>query len=652
MDRALADLVEISKRVGRDPALVGVGGGNTSVKTDDGRHMYIKASGVHIGEVAEEVGWRRLNLGTVRSILTDRWVAQLPEEKRQAAIVARLSVACEDEVEAAGRPSTESHFHALLGRCVAHLHPPAVLAYVCARNGQAEIERLLGADDPPPLWVPYTNPGWALAKRIAGLVGRYEREHGRPPSVLFLQNHGLLASADGVEPLLREVERVVKVLAKHLPPVSAKKRARPTREAVATARLRLRQALFQAAGARVCVRHIPDSEIGGLLQSKQVKLVAGLAACTPDEVVYANGSPIWVEKVESGSVARAIERRVNQEGLVPAAVLAKDLGLFATGGVAALNAVAEMARSSLLVKWQAARMGGARALPKSRRRFISDWEAESYRKHIAESERGGELAGRIALVTGAGSGLGRSIALGLAKAGAAVALADVDAEATRAAADMITEQSEGAAIAVQCDVTNEAQVEATYAHVLDEWGGLDILVNAAGIAPAYDLVGLPVEAWTKTLDVNLTGYFLMGRAAARIMIEQGIGGSIINLSSKSGLEASKTNTPYNATKAGEIHMARGWALELGQHGIRVNSVAPGNVFQGSKIWGPEYIKACAKKYGIKPSEVIPFYVSKTALGREITGQDVADSVLFLCSDRARTITGQTLVPDGGQVFVR
>lgn len=184
------------------------------------------------------------------------------------------------------------------------------------------------------------------------------------------------------------------------------------------------------------------------------------------------------------------------------------------------------------------------------------------------------------------------------------------------------------------------------------WGGLDILVNAAGIAPAYPLVDLPVDKWRLALEVNLTGYFLMARAAARIMIKQGIGGSIINISSKSGLDASKNNTPYNTTKAGELHMARGWALELGEYGIRVNCLCPGNVFEGSKIWNPQYIKVCAKKYGIKPEEVIPYYVSRTALKREIKGQDVADSVVFLCSDKARTITGQILVPDSGQVMVR
>jgi NAD(P)-dependent dehydrogenase (short-subunit alcohol dehydrogenase family) len=205
---------------------------------------------------------------------------------------------------------------------------------------------------------------------------------------------------------------------------------------------------------------------------------------------------------------------------------------------------------------------------------------------------------------------------------------------------------------IKCNVTDEISVREAFTTLLTNWGGLDILVNAAGVAPAYALVDLPVDKWRFALEVNLTGYFLMAREAARIMIRQAIGGNIVNVSSKSGLDASKNNTPYNATKAGEIHIARGWALELGEYGIRVNSVAPGNVFEGSKIWNPEYIKVCAKKYGIKPEEIITYYVDKTALRREIKGQDVADSVVFLCSDKARTITGQTLVPDSGQVMVR
>ncbi|RPJ20750.1 MAG: SDR family oxidoreductase, partial [Planctomycetaceae bacterium] len=214
------------------------------------------------------------------------------------------------------------------------------------------------------------------------------------------------------------------------------------------------------------------------------------------------------------------------------------------------------------------------------------------------------------------------------------------------------ERSKNQVKVLPCNVTSEASVCQAFEELLSYWGGLDILVNAAGIAPAYALVDMPVDKWRMAMEVNLTGYVLMAREAARIMIAQDMGGSIINLSSKSGLDASKNNTAYNATKAGEIHMARGWALEHGKNGIRVNRIDPGNVFEGSKIWNPEYIKVCAKKYGIRTEEVIPYYVNKTALRREIKGQDIADAVVFLCSDRARTITGQTLVADSGQVMVR
>jgi NAD(P)-dependent dehydrogenase (short-subunit alcohol dehydrogenase family) len=234
-----------------------------------------------------------------------------------------------------------------------------------------------------------------------------------------------------------------------------------------------------------------------------------------------------------------------------------------------------------------------------------------------------------------------------------VALADIDEAAATETAELIgNERPKSQIMVIPVNVTNESSVQKAFEAVLAHWGGLDIEVNAAGVAPPYALVDMPVDKWRVALEVNLTGYFLMAREGARIMIRQGMGGSIINLSSKSGLDASKNNTAYNATKSGELHMARGWALELGEYGIRVNCVAPGNVFEGSKIWNPDYIKVCAKKYGIKPEEVIPYYVNKTALRREIKGQDIADAIVFLCSDKARTVTGQVLVADSGQVMVR
>ena len=264
-----------------------------------------------------------------------------------------------------------------------------------------------------------------------------------------------------------------------------------------------------------------------------------------------------------------------------------------------------------------------------------------------------DLKERIAIVTGAGSGLGKSIAIGIARAGAIVAVVDLNEKDAKETCEIVkSEISEEIAIDILCDVTNEKDVMEVFRKVNNKFGQLDILVNAAGIAPSGPLMELSVDKWRQTLEVNLTGYFLMAKHAARMLIDQKTGGSIINLSSKSGLDASSENTPYNATKAGEIHMARGWAKELGQYNIRVNSVCPGNVFEGSKIWNQEYIDVCAKKYNIKSEEVIPHYISKTILNKELKGQDVAEAVIFLASDKARMITGQALVVDAGQVMVR
>jgi NAD(P)-dependent dehydrogenase (short-subunit alcohol dehydrogenase family) len=202
------------------------------------------------------------------------------------------------------------------------------------------------------------------------------------------------------------------------------------------------------------------------------------------------------------------------------------------------------------------------------------------------------------------------------------------------------------------DVTNEASVAAGFDAALARWGRVDCIACCAGVAPAYALEDFPLDKWELSLRINLTGYFLFGREAARIMKAQGHGGSMVLLSSKSGLEPSKANTAYNATKSGELHMARGWALELGGDAIRVNCIAPGNVFEGSKIWNKEYIAAAAKKKGIAPEQVIPHYIGLTALNRDIKPDDIANAAVFLASNAARCVTGQVLVVDGGQVFTR
>jgi len=653
MDKALAELIKISNATGKDPTLVQGGGGNTSAKTADGKYMYIKASGTALKDMNAKQGWRRMCLDSVLAIVKDTSLTKLDAQKREVEVVNRLLLACDDNVTTLSRPSVEAHLHGLLNTYVIHLHPNTVGSYVNAKKGKAKLENLFKNEKFPPLWVPYVDPGLMLAKKIGKLVAGYKTEFKREPTILFLEKHGLFVTSNNANAALRTVRRVIRTCnSKLIQPKDVK--IKPVdKKIINDIKLSVRKVVFQITGEYPTVTYFCDNEIIYFWRLKNAAKVLAAAALTPDELIYSNGAAMWVKKCDTESITKQVTRRINAGQRIPAAFLVKGVGLFVAGKKKVAQTVRDIAASFFFIRNNAYRLGGISSLSKRQQHFINNWESEAFRKKLATGTSEGMLKDRIAVVTGAGSGLGKSIALGLGRAGALVALADIDVPAAEKTSEIIkNELPEAQTLVLKCNVTDEASVDTGFDSVMENWGGLDILVNAAGIAPAFPLVELPVDKWRLALEINLTGYFLMARAAARIMIKQGIGGSIINLSSKSGLDASKNNTPYNATKAGELHMARGWALELGEHGIRVNCVCPGNVFEGSKIWNPDYIKVCAKKYGIKPEEVIPYYISKTTLKREIKGQDVADSVVFLCSDKARTITGQILVPDSGQVMVR
>jgi NAD(P)-dependent dehydrogenase (short-subunit alcohol dehydrogenase family)/rhamnose utilization protein RhaD (predicted bifunctional aldolase and dehydrogenase) len=652
-DQALADLIRISNLVGKDPALVQGGGGNTSVKTADGKYMFIKASGTALKDMNRTQGWRRMCLDSVLAIIQDPSITKLQTQTREVEVVNRLLLACDDNVTSGARPSVEAHLHGFLDTCVIHLHPSVVSAYLNAREGKTRLEKLFRDEKTQPLWVPYVDPGFTLARTIERLVAGYRRQFRRMPRILFLDKHGLFVTAPTAGATLRLVRQVIERCGGPLRPPAAVRTRMPDGDLVRTAKLCVRRAFFEATGTYSPVTYTDDRMVAGFERFADAKRLLSCGALTPDELVYSNGPALWVDRCDAQAIARRLAAQIAEGRKPSVAFLVKDVGLFTAGTDKIAQTVRDVVAYSLFIRANARRMGGLRTLTRAEQKFINEWESEAFRMKLVSGTGQGPLHNRIAVVTGAGSGLGRSIAVGLARAGALVALTDIDEKSARETAGIIAgERSAKQAKVIRADVTSEDSVRETFAQLLSYWGGLDILVNAAGIAPPYALVDMPADKWRLALEVNLTGYFLMAREAARIMIAQGMGGSIINLSSKSGLDASKNNTAYNATKAGELHMARGWALELGEHGIRVNCIAPGNVFEGSKIWNPQYIKVCARKNRIKPEEVIPFYVNKTALRREIKGQDVADAVVFLCSDRARTITGQTLVADSGQVMVR
>jgi len=653
MDPSLAGLIRLSNIVGRNKLLVQGGGGNASVKTADCKYMYIKASGTALNDMNARSGWRRMKIASVLGIINDETLAKLDVNTRELEVVNRLQLCCEDDVGSGARPSVEAHLHAILDDCVIHLHPVVVGSYVNAKNGKTLVKKLFASQKRPPLWAPYVDPGFTLGRTVYRLVGSYENRYGRKPEIIFLEKHGLFVAAHSRNAALRLVGNVIKTLSKKLKPLKTGRQPVVSRKTITSAKLMIRKAVYEATGCYTPVSFFNSGTIAGFMARKDAGRLLDAGAISPDELVYANGAPLWLEKCDALKIAEKLKAQISKKQKPAVAFLLKDIGLFISAGEPTISIINDIVTSSLLIRAGAAAFGGISVLKKREVDFINNWEAEAFRKQSVAGNHGGELQDRIAIVTGAGNGLGRSIAIGLARAGAMVVILDIDAKAAEQTIGIIKNEIPKASVmAVRCDVTSEEDVGKCFRSLLERWGGLDILVNAAGIAPAYALADLPADKWRMALEINLTGYMLMAQAAARIMIKQAMGGSIINISSKSGFDASKNNTPYNATKAGELHMARGWAMELGRFGIRVNCVAPGNVFEGSKIWNPEYIKVCAKKYGIRPEEVIPYYINKTSLKREIKGQDIADAVVFLCSGKARVITGQTIVADSGQVMVR
>ena len=256
------------------------------------------------------------------------------------------------------------------------------------------------------------------------------------------------------------------------------------------------------------------------------------------------------------------------------------------------------------------------------------------------------LKGKRALITGAAQGLGAALAERLAREGCDLALWDINTDAVQATAKAVADATGRSVHGASVDVTDAEAVRLGVDQASSTMRGLDILVSNAGILFSGESISLDVAAWRKVIDVNLTGYFLCAREAARQMLEHG-GGSIIQINSKSGKKGSFRNAAYAASKFGGIGATQSLALEFAEAGIRVNAICPGNLLD-SPLWVNSLYKQYAANQGITEAEVRQKYVDQVPMKRGCGYDDVANTVVFLASDESSYRTGQAINVTGGQ----
>jgi rhamnulose-1-phosphate aldolase/alcohol dehydrogenase len=630
-------LVSRSRLIGADPALVLHGGGNTSTKLLERDHrgrerrvLRIKGSGSDLATVTA-------------ADFPGLWLDELlPLRERDAfsdeEMVAYLG-RCLVEPDSA-RPSIETLLHAFLPATnVDHVHADAICALANAPDPHAAVRDALGPDVAV---VDYVRPGFELSCRVAELSDA---------RAVVLAHHGLVTWGDTHQESYRLTLELVRLADRFVGPIDRGAVA-PEFDGASAERflIRLRGRLSRDRRQVLAVDHTQRAFAG----RDDVDRLARMRS-TPDHMlrIGAETCVIGLDDDVAGKVQEfelerrfAFERHAEGEpelGRSPKVVLVPGLGCLAAGpDRRTAETRREIARHShAAVAATLDRFGGASWLDEVDVFGFEYWPLERYKLTLAPPPP--ELAGHVAIVTGAASGLGREIARDLSARGAHLVLADIDGDGL---AEACREQP-GDAVGVEGDLTDGTVVDRLVHMAVASFGGLDAVVFNAGVAATGSLDAVTGQEWRRSLEINLTSHFLLVRRVIPLLQEQGIGGSLVFVASKNAFAPGAGFGPYSVAKAGLVQLMRIAALEGGKHGIRSNAVNPDAIFGGSKLWSEEVRRERAEAHGVPLEELEGFYASRSLLGRPVTGEDVAEAVAFLVSDRSKATTGAVLPVDGG-----
>ena len=675
MDDDLDRIVAISNYYGGDPDFVLAGGGNTSMKTKD--TLYLKASGTSLADIRRD-GFVELARERVRDILAESY-SRKPIEREEQVKAATLAALLDQESGA--RPSAEIMLHELVNyKFVVHTHPNLINGLTCAQKGKTIAGELFGDDA---IWIDYADPGYTLAKVVQSALARYRKAHrDEDPAIIFIQNHGVFIGAHDPQGIKAVTDGVVAGLEaymsqKEVSLIFGKPDASFSGGAVQKGRikglmpvLRAVLAATEARGNYPIITCNASELVREFVSSEHGEVLARSESFTPDQIVYSKRNYLWISQKSQdedmqGVAARmeaAVRKFIERHKHMPRIIFIQGIGMFCVGDSkrGADNASA-LYEDALKIMQNSAAFGGPRFMNGKQAEFIDEWELERYRRKIAAAEASsGRVAGKIAVITGAAQGFGEGIARDLAKEGAYVVIADINLDGAQKLADDLNQQyGHGKAAAAQADVSIEESVENMVTKAVSEYGGIDVFVSNAGVLKAGSVKEMTLKDFEFVTKVNYTGYFLCVKHVAPVMAAQhqyspAHTSDIIQINSKSGLLGSNKNAAYAGSKFGGIGLTQSFALELVEDGIKVNSICPGNFFDGPLWSDPEnglfvqYLRA-GKVSGAKTIEdVRQFYESRVPMGRGCSVQDVMSAIYYIIEQPYET--GQAVPVTGGQLM--
>ncbi|GHD82084.1 rhamnulose-1-phosphate aldolase [Salinibacterium amurskyense] len=665
-----AELIARSNRLGSDPRVTNYAGGNTSAKGTETdpvtgepiELMWVKGSGGDLGTLTES-GLAVLRLDRLRAMTN-----VYPGVDREDEMVAAFDYTLHGKGGAA--PSIDTAMHGLVDAAhVDHLHPDSGIAFATAKDGKKLTKKAFGDQV---VWVGWRRPGFQLGLDIAEIKAKNPKAIG-----CILGGHGITAWGDTSDEaeanslwIVTTAEEYIAAKGKKAPfgRNVAKNAALPEAERREKAAALAATIRGIASHDRPMVGHFTDSDVVlDFLASANAPKLAALGTSCPDHFLRTKVKPLLLDLPANASVEKSIERlkELHEEyrkdytayydkfatddspeirGADPLIVLVPGVGMFSYGANKQTARVAgEFYVNAINVMRGAEAISSYAPISDAEKFNIEYWALEEAK--LQRMPKPKSHATRVALVTGAASGIGKAIATRLAADGACVVIADLDLEKAQAAAAEIGNTD--VAIGLKVNVTDAEAIDRMVQDAVLAFGGIDIVVNNAGVSLSKPLLETTEKDWDFQHDIMAKGSFLVSKATAPVLIDQGMGGDVIYISSKNSVFAGPNNIAYSATKADQAHQVRLLAVELGEHGVKVNGINPDGVVRGSGIFAAGWGANRAKTYGIEEDDLGKFYAQRTILKREVLPENVANAVSVLTGPDLSHTTGLHIPVDAG-----